>query len=135
MFTIIFDKKNRYIAWTGNDVDRPMLKNLDGMSRRYPKWIKQQIEKIATHIITKSDIDVIRIIRQAFDDLDYSRFEPEDMKFTEQLDKNLRQYPNDKKVRVKLLGLELVTSKEEIVYWYESLANERGYSTRSRISV
>jgi DNA polymerase elongation subunit (family B) len=135
MFTIIFDKKNRYIAWTGNDVDRPMLKNLDGMSRRYPKWIKQQIEKIATHIITKSDIDVIRIIRQAFDDLDYSRFEPEDMKFTEQLDKNPRQYPNDKKVRVKLLGLELVTSKEEIVYWYESLANERGYSTRSRISV
>jgi DNA polymerase elongation subunit (family B) len=90
MFTIIFDKKNRYIAWTGNDVDRPMLKNLDGMSRRYPKWIKQQIEKIATHIITKSDIDVIRIIRQAFDDLDYSRFEPEDMKFTEQLDKNPR---------------------------------------------
>jgi hypothetical protein len=64
-----------------------------------------------------------------------SRFEPEDMKFTEQLDKNPRQYPNDKKVRVKLLGLELVTSKEEIVYWYESLANERGYSTRSRISV
>jgi DNA polymerase elongation subunit (family B) len=30
LFTIIFDKKNRYIAWTGNPEDRPILKNLDG---------------------------------------------------------------------------------------------------------
>ena len=37
MFTIIFDKKNRYIAWTGKYDDRPVLKNLDGMSRKYPK--------------------------------------------------------------------------------------------------
>ena len=27
LFTIIFDKKNRYIAWTGNPEDRPILKN------------------------------------------------------------------------------------------------------------
>ena len=44
LFTLIFDKKNRYIAWTGNSQDRPLLKNLDGMSREYPTWIKQQIE-------------------------------------------------------------------------------------------
>jgi hypothetical protein len=59
LFTIIFDKKNRYIAWTGNSTDRPILKNLDGMSRKYPIWIKQQIEKIATHLITKSNVDMI----------------------------------------------------------------------------
>jgi DNA polymerase elongation subunit (family B) len=86
--TIIFDKKNRYIAWTGNGENRPILKNLDGMSRKYPTWIKQQIEKIATHLITKSDIDVIPVIKQAFEDLDYGRFEAKDMQFTEQLDKN-----------------------------------------------
>jgi DNA polymerase elongation subunit (family B) len=34
LFTIIFDKKNRYIAWTGNPGDRLIIKNLDGMSRR-----------------------------------------------------------------------------------------------------
>jgi len=45
LFTIIFDKKNRYIAWTGNSADRQILKNLDGMSRKYPTWIKKQIEK------------------------------------------------------------------------------------------
>jgi hypothetical protein len=28
MYTIIFDKKNRYVAWTGNTSDRPILKNL-----------------------------------------------------------------------------------------------------------
>jgi DNA polymerase elongation subunit (family B) len=130
LFTIIFDKKNRYIAWTGNSTDRPILKNLDGMSRKYPAWIKQQIEKIATHLITKPYDNVMPIIREAFEDLDYGRFEVEDMQFTEQLDKNPNQYPNDKDIRVKVLGLELGASKGELVYWYESLANKRGYSTK-----
>jgi hypothetical protein len=81
MFTIIFDRKNRYIAWTGNTADKPILKNLDGMSRKYPTWIKQQIEKIAIHLITKSnDVDdAIPVIREGFDDLDYGRFEAKDM--------------------------------------------------------
>jgi hypothetical protein len=40
------------------------------MSRKYPtSWIKQQIEKIATHLITKSNVDdVIPVIKQAFED-------------------------------------------------------------------
>ena len=75
MFTIIFDKKNRYIAWTGNTADKPVLKNLDGMSRKYPRWIKKQVEKIAIHLITRCDVNVIPIIEQMFEDLDYGRFE------------------------------------------------------------
>ena len=101
------------------------------MSRKYPTWIKQQIEKIATHLITKSNVDdLIPIIKQAFEDLDYGRFDPKDMQFTEQLDKSPNQYPNDKEIRVKVLGLELGAGKGELVYWYESLANKRGYSTK-----
>jgi DNA polymerase elongation subunit (family B) len=130
MFTIIFDKKNRYIAWTGSSADKPILKNLDGMSRKYPTWIKQQIEKIATCLITKPYDNVIPIIREAFEDLDYGRFEARDMQFTEQLDKDPNQYTNDKDIRVKVLGLELGARKGELVYWYESLANKRGYSTK-----
>jgi hypothetical protein len=62
------------------------------MSRKYPAWIKQQIEKIAIHLITKSnDVDVIPVIKQAFEDLEYGRFEAKDMQFTEQLDKNPKQ--------------------------------------------
>jgi hypothetical protein len=88
-------------------MDKPILKNLDGMSRKYPTWIKQQIEKIATHLITKSNVTdgVISVIKQAFEDLDYDRFEAKDMQFTEQLDKSPNQYPNDKDIRVKVLGL------------------------------
>ena len=130
MFTIIFDKKNRYIAWTGKHDNRPVLKNLDGMSRRYPKWIKQQVEKIASHLITKSNVDVLPLIKQAFEDLDYGRFDPKDLQFTEQLDKNPNQYPDKKKLRVKVLALELGIGIGEIVYWYESLSNGRGYSTK-----
>src|SRR5919108_1812553 len=100
------------------------------MSRKYPTWIKQQVEKIATHLITKSNFDIIFIIKQAFADLDYGRFDAKDMQFTEQLDKYPNQYPNDKDIRVKVLGIELDASKGELVYWYESLANKRGYSTK-----
>src|SRR5262249_36928716 len=63
MFTIIFNKKNRYIAWTGSYGARPVLKNLDGMSRKYPKWIKKQIEKIAIHLVTKPDVGLIPVIQ------------------------------------------------------------------------
>jgi hypothetical protein len=102
------------------------------MSRKYPKWIKQQIEKIAIQLITKSNVndDIIPVIKQAFEDLDYGRFDAKDMQFKEQLDKSPSQYPNDKDIRVKVLGLELGASKGELVYWYESLANKRGYSTK-----
>ncbi|MGA9154640.1 MAG: hypothetical protein WBZ36_29000 [Candidatus Nitrosopolaris sp.] len=99
------------------------------MSRKYPKWIKKQIEKIAIHLITKPDISVTPVIQKAIEDLEYGRFEPIDMQFTEQLDKDPQQYPNNKKVRIKLLGLKLGASKGETVYWYESLANRSGYST------
>jgi DNA polymerase, archaea type len=130
MFTIIFNKKNRYIAWTGNSADRPILKNLDGMNRRYPKWIKYQIGRVATQLVTKPYDDVLPLIKQAFEDLDHGRFDPKDLQFTEQLDKNPNQYPNGKELRIKVLALELGTGIGEIVYWYESLSNERGYSTK-----
>jgi len=88
------------------------------MSRKYPTWIKQQIEKIAIYLITNTNVnDVIAVIRQGFDDLDYGRFDAKEMQFTEQLDKNPNQYPNDRNVKVKVLGLDLGASKGGLVYW------------------
>jgi hypothetical protein len=52
------------------------------------------------------------------------------MQFTEQLDKNPNQYPNDKDNRVKVLGPKLGVDKGELVYWYESFSNKRGYSIK-----
>jgi DNA polymerase elongation subunit (family B) len=40
---LIFDKQNCFIAWNGKAEDKPTLKNLDGSSGRYPKWIKNNI--------------------------------------------------------------------------------------------
>jgi hypothetical protein len=72
------------------------------MSRKYPTWIKQQIEKIATHLITKSSVDdVISVVKQAFEDLDYGRFEAKDIKFTEQLDKVLTNIQMIKTLELK----------------------------------
>ena len=82
--------------------------------------VEQQIEKIAIQLITNPHDDVLTLIRRVFEDLDYGRFDPKDLQFTEQLDKNPNQYPNDKKLRVKVLALELGTGIGEIVYWYES---------------
>jgi hypothetical protein len=84
------------------------------------KMVEQQIEKIAIQLITNPHDDVLTLIRRAFEDLDYGRFDPKDLQFTEQLDKNPNQYSNDKKLRVKVLALELGTGIGEIVYWYES---------------
>jgi hypothetical protein len=73
------------------------------MSRKYPVWIKQQIEKIGTHLITKSndvDDDITPLIKQVFEGLDYCRIEAKDMQFTEQLDRSPNQYPNNKDIRV-----------------------------------
>jgi hypothetical protein len=79
-------------------------------------------------LITKSNVnDIIPVIKQAFEDLDYGRFDAKDMQFTEQSDKSP---PNDKDIRVKVLCLELGASKGELAYWYESLSNKRGYSTK-----
>ena len=51
---------------------------------------------------TKSDVDdVIPIIKQTFEDLDYGIFEAKDMQFAEQLDINSSQYPHDKDINVK----------------------------------
>jgi hypothetical protein len=80
--------------------------------------------------VTNPGVDVTPIINQAYEELDYGRFDPKDMQFTVQLNKHPNQYPNDINVRVRILGLELGADKGEIVYWYESLANQRGYSTK-----
>ncbi|MGC2685486.1 MAG: DNA polymerase domain-containing protein, partial [Candidatus Nitrosopolaris sp.] len=94
--TIIFDKKNRFVAWTGDPADKPILKNLDGMSGRYPKWIKQNIAKIATYIITSDDHDAIgSLIKQAFYELKSGKVSHEDLAFVAKLSKEAEDYKSE----------------------------------------
>ena len=45
--TMIFPQLNRYLAWSGRPDEKPIIKNIDGMSKRSPKWVQKYIEKIA----------------------------------------------------------------------------------------
>jgi hypothetical protein len=77
---MIFDKKNRFIAWTGNPADKPILKNLDGMSGRYPKWINENVAKIASRIITSEDHPAVEsLIDEAFYELKSGKVRHEDL--------------------------------------------------------
>jgi DNA polymerase family B len=116
---IIFDKQNSFIAWTGKPEDKPILKNLDGMSGRYPKWIKDKIAIIATHLITKPEDDITPLIKEAFSELESGRANIEELEFTVKLSKEPCEYIN-KNDRAKILGLQFGAHKGDIVYWYES---------------
>jgi DNA polymerase, archaea type len=121
--TIIFDKKNRFVAWTGNSADKPILKNLDGMSGRYPKWIKQNIAKIATYIITTDDHRSIEsLINQAFIELESGKVSDKDLAFAK-LSKEPEEYKNEND-RMRVLGKMAGAKKGDTVCWYETFTEE-----------
>jgi hypothetical protein len=99
------------------------------MSGRYPKWIKNKVAILAIRLITKPDVNVIPIIKQAFDELKSGRVNVEELQFTVKLSKEPNEYVNEHD-RVKILGLQFGAHKGDLVYWYESLSNKRGYSTK-----
>ena len=125
--TIIFDKKNRFIAWTGKSEDKPILKNLDGMSGRYPKWIKNKIAVIAIHLIKKPEVNVLPLIKQAFYELKSGTVNIKELQFTAKLSKEPNEYVNEHE-RVRVLGLQFDAHKGDLIYWYESDSKKR-YST------
>ena len=44
--SIFYAKKNRFVAWTGNENEEPIIKGLDGLSDSNPLWVKRWFEKI-----------------------------------------------------------------------------------------
>lgn len=121
---VIFDKQNSFIAWTGRSEDKPILKNLNGMSGRYPNWIKDKIDTIASHIITNPYTDIISLMKQAFSELESGRVNTEDLMYTAKLSKEPSEYVN-KNDRGKVLGLQFAAHKGDIVHWYESDSKKR----------
>jgi DNA polymerase elongation subunit (family B) len=97
------------------------------MSGRYPKWIKNEIAIIAIYLITKPDVNVIPIIKQAFYELESGRVNIEELQFTAKLSKDPNEYVNEYD-RGKILGLQFNAHKGDVVYWYESDSKKR-YST------
>jgi DNA polymerase elongation subunit (family B) len=42
--SIFYPKKNRYVAWTGNEKVEPIIKGLDGLSDSNPLWVEKWLK-------------------------------------------------------------------------------------------
>jgi DNA polymerase elongation subunit (family B) len=49
--SIFYLKKNRYVAWTGNEKDEPIIKGLDGLSESNPLWVRKWFKKIVVEMV------------------------------------------------------------------------------------
>ena len=103
---------------------------LDGMSGRYPRWIKDNIAKIATYIITTDDHSYIEsLIEEALHELESGKVSPEDLVFAK-LSKEPEEYKNEND-RMRVLANMSGKQKGETVSWYETLSGSSNKSTYS----
>ena len=120
--SIFYPKKNRYVAWTGIEKDEPIIKGLDGLSESNPLWVRKWFKKIVVEMVKHPDtrFQVIpRMIKEAYDELDCSRINPEEeLKFTQRLTKYPYEYEDH--VRTGILAKLLDKDKGDLVYWYET---------------
>jgi DNA polymerase, archaea type len=120
--SIFYPKKNRFVAWTGNEKDEPIIKGLDGLSESNPLWVRKWFKKIVVEMVKhpKTRFEVIpKMILEAYDELDSDRVNvAEELKFTQ----CLMKYPDEYKdhVRTGKLAKLLGKDKGDLVYWYET---------------
>ena len=67
--SIFYGKKNRFVAWTGNDTDEPIIKGLDGLSDSNPKWVRKWFKRIVIEIVKHPETrleSIPLLIKEAF---------------------------------------------------------------------
>ena len=125
--SIFYGKKNRFVAWTGNDNDEPVIKGLDGLKNPYPLWVRKWFERIVVELVRHPETryEVIpRLIKEAFDALDVitSQIDPERectlLKFSQRLNKYRHEY--NEHTRQRRLAQLLDKDKGDLVHWYET---------------
>jgi DNA polymerase I len=133
--SIFYGKKNRFVAWTGNKKEEPVIKGLDGLSDSNPLWVQKWFKRIVVEIVKHPDtrFEVIpRMIKEAFDELVdiNNRINPvEELKFTQQIHKDLHEYKGNS--RTATLAQILNKGKGELVHWYETLSDgKKSYSVK-----
>jgi DNA polymerase, archaea type len=120
--SIFYLKKNRYVAWTGNEKDEPIIKGLDGLSNSNPLWVSRWFKKIVVEIIKHPETrfqEIPKMIEEAFDELDSGRINRgEELKFTQRLKLHPHEYEDH--IRTGILAKLLGKDKGDLVYWYET---------------
>jgi DNA polymerase elongation subunit (family B) len=124
--SVFYGKKNRFVAWTGNEKDEPVIKGLDGLSESNPLWVKRWFKKIVVEVVKHPEtrFDAIpKMIQQAYDELDSGRINPaEELKFTQCLKLHPHEYKGH--VRTGILAKLLDKDKGDLVHWYETYEDE-----------
>jgi DNA polymerase elongation subunit (family B) len=140
--SIFYPKKNRYVAWTGNEKNEPIIKGLDGLSDSNPLWVRRWCKKIVVEMVRHPEtrFEVIpKMIQEAYNELDGHINYAEELKFTQRL--KLHSYEYKSHVRTGTLANLLDKDKGDLVYWYETQTEEydkgkhcwkrkRGYSVK-----
>jgi DNA polymerase, archaea type len=120
--SIFYLKKNRFVAWTGNENDEPVIKGLDGLSDSNPLWVQKRFKRIVVELVKHPErrFEVIpKMIKEAFDELDSGRINREEqLKFTQRLKLHPHEYEDHK--RTGILAKLLDKDKGDLVYWYET---------------
>jgi len=126
VISIFYGKKNRFVAWTGFEKDKPIIKGLDGLADSNPLWVRRWFNDILIEILrhanTRFDM-VPRMLREAFDELnkicnDKLRIETE-LKFTHRLKKYGHEY--SEYVRTGAIARLLEKDRGETIHWYETV--------------
>jgi len=137
--TMIFPQMNRYLAWSGRPNEKPTLKNIDGMSKRSPKWVQKYIEKIAISIITNPAREQIlkmvsSIMQEAFLELESYLFKQEnlqDLRFSSRVSQDLDKYKS-KTCQTVILAKEQEAASGNVIFWYiadyTKMPNGKSYS-------
>ena len=122
---MIFPQLNRYLAWSGRTDEKPIIKNIDGISKRSPKWAQKYIEKIATNIITNPGREQIlksisSITQEAFSELEncyYKQINIQDLSFSSRVNQDLGKYKSQS-CQTVILAKEQQAIKWDVVFWF-----------------
>ena len=137
--SIFYGKKNRFVGWTGNENEEPIVKGLDGLADSNPLWIRKWIDRIITEIIKKPTTrfeNIPKLLEEAIFELEHSicissNIIEKELKFKQRLKKHPNEY--NKSVRAGLLGKLLEKDKGEEIYWFET--NCKNKDTNSNYSI
>jgi DNA polymerase, archaea type len=144
--SIFYAKKNRFVGWTGNENEEPIIKGLEGLSDLNPLWVRRWFKKIVTELVERPETrfeEITRMIREAYDEIDMGLIDLEkELKFTQRLGKDIHEY-KDVGNRTRRLAELLGKDKGDMVHWYETYKDvyvdkkgkrywkrEKTYSTR-----
>ncbi|WP_148687352.1 DNA polymerase domain-containing protein [Candidatus Nitrosocosmicus hydrocola] len=134
--SIFYGKKNRFLAWSGNENEGIFIKGLDGLAKSNPLWIRKWFYRVVSEIIKQPGErfeKVPTLLRESIFELENVIVKSNDLinqelKFTQKL----RFAPDHygKGVRAGLLGRLLDKGQSDEVYWFETV-HEDEYTKRS----